>query len=114
MSLIDNPDPDFAIVTPCLIASGEMTTEGNPQALAALAGLLDSLDFWFTIVEPLGSLTGRGRHPAQLPARRVNPSRWRVQAHHGAGVRPGRCGACSPALRGRGKQVTGIRGGASR
>jgi len=29
-----------------------MTTEGNLQALAGLAGLLDSFDFWFNIVEP--------------------------------------------------------------
>jgi len=27
-------------------------TEGDPQALADLAGLLDSFDFWFNIVEP--------------------------------------------------------------
>ena len=32
--------------------AGQVKTEGNPQALADLAGLLDSFDFWFNIVEP--------------------------------------------------------------
>ena len=34
------------------LTAGKVTTEGNPQALADLAGLLDTFDFWFNIVEP--------------------------------------------------------------
>jgi len=34
------------------LTAGEVRTEGNRQALAELAGLLDTFDFWFNIVEP--------------------------------------------------------------
>jgi len=34
------------------LTTGEVKTEGNPQTLAELAGLLDTFDFWFNIVEP--------------------------------------------------------------
>lgn len=34
------------------VQAGQVKTEGDPQALADLAGLLDSFDFWFNIVEP--------------------------------------------------------------
>lgn len=37
---------------PDAMTAGEITTEGNPQALAELAGLLDTFDFWFNIIEP--------------------------------------------------------------
>ena len=34
------------------LTAGEVKTEGNRQALAELARLLDTFDFWFNIVEP--------------------------------------------------------------
>ena len=37
---------------PDALKTGKVRTEGNPRALADLAKLLDTFDFWFNIIEP--------------------------------------------------------------